>query len=158
MVNQRHCPFCGVPAKQGCAHLALAVPGRDFVHCCVEASHARRQWQALCLHVRDDNARLGNGSMDREDFTWLETAFCDRFLRGLRWFGGMDHEWRTGPKLEQGGFYVLLWSRCPEKLWWELADNIDRQLIDIQALPVGMCASRFGTQGMFPSSHRNTWL
>jgi hypothetical protein len=128
MVNQRYCPFCGIAAKECCAHLALAVPGRDFVQCCINAAQAQKQWGNLCSRVRENHGWSGGASMDREDFTWLETAFCDRFLRELRWFGSMDHEWRTGPKLEQGGFYVLLWSKSPDRLWWELADNIDRQL------------------------------
>ena len=136
MVNQRHCPYCGKAAKLCCQHLALAVPGKDFVRCCVDAAAAARQWKALCVQVREHCRRSGNACTDREDFTWLETAFCERFLKGLRWFGGLDHEWRTGEKLEQGGFYVVLWSKSPRRLWWELLDNIDRQLVALDVLPI----------------------
>ncbi len=59
---------------------------------------------------------------------WLETAFCNEFLRRLRWFGGMEHEWRTGSKLDQGGFVVIVWSRNPQRMWWELRDEFSRQL------------------------------
>ena len=60
---------------------------------------------------------------------WLETAFCEEFLRGLRWFGSMDHEWRSGPKPEQGGFWVLVWSKNPQQLWWELRENLERKTL-----------------------------
>ncbi len=69
----------------------------------------------------------GGWSGTGTDFTWLETAFCDEFLKDLAWFGGMDHEWRSGPKPEQGGFWVLLWSKEPQRLWWELRDELERR-------------------------------
>ena len=45
----------------------------------------------------------------------------------LRWFGGLDHEWRSGPKPTEAGFWVLLWSRDPQRLWWELLDAFEQQ-------------------------------
>ncbi len=130
MVNQRHCPYCQRPARAACDHLALAVPGKDFVRSCVDAAQAQRQWNALCQAVHEDAHGLHSWSPDREDFTWLETAFCERFLKTLHWFGGLDHEWRTGERLDKGGFYVLLWSKSPQRLWWELLDIIEKQLVE----------------------------
>ncbi len=117
MINQRHCPFCKTPAANECAHLALAVEARDFVRRCIDLSHGETSWQTICRTRHDD-------------FTWLETAFCDEFLGGLRWFGAMDHEWRSGPKPEQGGFWVLLWSKNPQKLWWELREELERKTVE----------------------------
>jgi hypothetical protein len=105
----------------------MAVEGRDFVRRCVEAAGAQNIWQALCQSYRDELRRSGEWSPDREDFTWLETAFCERFLKRLRWFGSLDYEWRSGSDPAKGGFCVLLWSRDPERLWWELRDEIERQ-------------------------------
>src|SRR5437879_5809940 len=127
MIGQRHCPFCKAPALSGCAHLALAVEARDFVRRCVELCHGQLKWQALRAARRANRQRTADWSPEREDYTWLETAFCNEFLKPLRWFGAMDYEWRTGPKLEQGGFWVLLWSKDPQRLWWELLDEFDRQ-------------------------------
>ena len=70
---------------------------------------------------------------ERDDFTWLETAFCDEVLKRLTWFGGIDYEWRTGPKPGQGGFWVLLWSKDPQRLWWDLRDEFERQIQKAQA-------------------------
>jgi hypothetical protein len=39
----------------------------------------------------------------------------------------MDHEWRSGPRPEQGGFWVLLWSKNPQRLWWELRGEMERE-------------------------------
>ncbi len=122
MINQRHCPFCQAPASKGCSHLALATEGRDFVRRCIERCEGHGLWQLYCQQCRE-----GTSLPEPHDFTWLETAFCDRFLKHLRWFGGMDYEWRTGPRLDQGGFWVLLWSRDPRRLWWELRDELDRK-------------------------------
>jgi hypothetical protein len=128
MINQRYCPFCKTPAIKACPHLALAVEGRDFVHRCVEASGGHNAWLALCNQLRAQGLRTGNWSPDQDDFTWLETAFCEKFLKRLLWFGGMDHEWRNGPRTDQGGFWVLLWSKDPRQLWWELREEFDRQV------------------------------
>jgi hypothetical protein len=106
------------------------------VQCCIEAAQAHRQWQTLCHSLRSQHRRLGAWSPDREDFTWLETAFCNKFLKDLRWFASMDHEWRTGGNIERGGFYVLLWSKSPARLWWELLDAIERELASINRLPL----------------------
>jgi hypothetical protein len=37
----------------------------------------------------------------------------------------MEYEWRSGPKAGQGGFWVLLWSKDPQRLWWELRDEFE---------------------------------
>jgi hypothetical protein len=126
MMNHKQCPFCHTPALKGCRHLALAVEGRDFVRRCVELSQSHGQWQALCQHRCHRLRTLGDWSPEQEDFTWLETAFCDEFLKSLSWFGGMDHEWRSSSP-EEGGFWVLLWSKDPQRLWWELRDEFERQ-------------------------------
>jgi hypothetical protein len=39
----------------------------------------------------------------------------------------LDYEWRTGPRPQQGGFWVLLWSKDPRQLWWQLREEIERQ-------------------------------
>jgi hypothetical protein len=126
MLSQKHCPFCNSPASRGCPHLAVAAEGRDFVRRCVELCQGERSWRALCEGRRAQLRRTGEWSPEQEDFTWLETAFCDEFLKRLRWFGGMEHEWRSGPKPKQGGFWVLLWSKEPRRLWWELRDEFER--------------------------------
>jgi hypothetical protein len=127
MINQRHCPFCKTAASLGCSHLALAAEGRDFVQRCIESCNGQSLWEALRTQRRDQQRLAGATTPEPEDFTWLETAFCDRFLKHLHWFGGLDYEWRTGPKPEQGGFWVLLWSREPRRLWWELRDEFERR-------------------------------
>src|ERR1043166_7110549 len=127
MIGERHCPICHAPALAECVHLALAVEARDFVRRCIESCEARRQWQAAFQHRGGQSGRSGDWSPEQEDFKWLETAFCNEFLKQLRWFGGMDHEWRSGPRRGQGGFWVLLWSKDPQRLWWELRDEIERQ-------------------------------
>jgi len=129
MIGQRNCPFCRTAALTGCVHLALATEGREFVRRCVELCKGDRQWQALCQRRRGELRTSGEWSPEREDFMWLETAFCNEFLRHLRWFGGMDYEWRSGPKPEQGGFWILLWSKEPQRLWWELQDEFERQSV-----------------------------
>jgi hypothetical protein len=126
-MNQKRCPFCQTPAITGCPHLAVAAEGRSFVRRCVELCEGEKPWRAVCERRRRRGRRTGEWTPEQEDFTWLETAFCDEFLKPLRWFGGMDYEWRSGPKLEQGGFWVLLWSKDPRRLWWELRDELERQ-------------------------------
>ena len=69
----------------------------------------------------------GEWTPERDDYTWLETAFCEEFLKPLSWFGGLEHEWRIGPKGNQAGFLVLLWSKDPRRLWWQLRDELERQ-------------------------------
>ncbi len=126
-MRQKHCPICKTPAATGCKHLAVAVEGRDFVRRCVELCQGEKQWHALCESRRRQRLATGEWSPEREDYTWLETAFCDEFLKRLTWFGGMEYEWRSGPKAKQAGFWVLLWSKDPRRLWWELRDDIERQ-------------------------------
>ncbi len=127
MINQRHCPFCRRPAIDNCNHLAVAVEGRDFVSRCIELCQAQALWRSLCQQRKE-------GQLS-DDFTWLETAFCDQFLKHLRWFGGMDYEWRTGPQLHKGGFWVLVWSKEPRRLWWELRDELE-QRITLPVIPL----------------------
>ena len=95
---------------------------------CVESCQGEKPWQAICEGRRRQGRQTGEWSPEQEDFTWLETAFCEQFLKPLRWFGGMDYEWRSGPGLRQGGFWVLLWSKDPKRLWWELRDEFERQV------------------------------
>ncbi len=128
MINQQHCPFCKTPALAGCEHLAVAAEGRDFVRRCVELSQGQKQWRVLCQSRHQRGLASGEWSPEREDYTWLETAFCEEFLKRLRWFGGMEHEWRAGPKPPHAGFWVLLWSKDPQRLWWELHDEFERQI------------------------------
>jgi hypothetical protein len=42
----------------------------------------------------------------------------------------MEYEWRAGPKPKQTGFWVLLWSKDPRQLWWELRDEFERQTLE----------------------------
>ena len=111
----------------GCEHLAVAAEGRDFVRHCVELCQGEKQWHALREWRHRQGVASGEWSPEREDYTWLETAFCHEFLKRLRWFGGMEYEWRSGPKGSQTGFWVLLWSKDPQRLWWELHDEFERQ-------------------------------
>ena len=127
-MDQKNCPYCRIPAIARCAHLALACEGRDFVRRCIEVSQAQSYWQRLCDGRRGRLQRSGDWSPERDDFTWLETAFCDEFLKKLRWFGGMDHEWRSGPAAGQAGFWVLLWSKDPQRLWWELREAFEHEI------------------------------
>jgi hypothetical protein len=107
--------------------LAIAVEGRDFVRRCVELSQGERQWRGVCESRRRRRRLTGEWSPEQEDYTWLETAFCEAFLKRLRWFGSMEYEWRSGPNLKQGGFWVIVWSKDPQRLWWELRDEFERQ-------------------------------
>lgn len=128
MNQKKSCPFCQKPAAAGCDHLALAVEGREFVRRCVQASDAQSGWDALCRQALEGTRSPSGAWMaNNNDYTWLETAFCDRFLKHLSWFGGMDYEWRSGPQPGKSGFCVLLWSRHPQRLWWELRDEIGNQ-------------------------------
>ena len=127
MIDQKHCPFCRTPAATGCKHLAVEAEGRDFVRRCIESCEGEKQWRAVCEWRRRQRLATGEWSPEREDYTWLETAFCDEFLKRLTWFGGMEYEWRSGPKARQAGFWVLLWSKDPRQLWWELRDEFERQ-------------------------------
>jgi hypothetical protein len=135
MLSEKLCPFCGAPAITGCAHLALATEARAFVSRCVDLCHGAKPWQTIRA-LSDRRRRFqADWAAENDDFTWLETAFCERFLKRLRWFGGMDHEWRTGPKEGQGGFWVLLWSKDPQRLWWELRDEFEFQSLEESHLP-----------------------
>jgi hypothetical protein len=127
MIGPKHCPYCHGPASRGCGHLALAAEGREFVRRCVELCAGQRQWRSVCEVRRRRKRQTGEWTPERDDFQWLETAFCDEFLKRLAWFGSIDYEWRSGPKPGQGGFWVLLWSKDPRRLWWDLRDEFERQ-------------------------------
>jgi hypothetical protein len=127
MIDQKHCPYCRTPAATGCKHLAVAAEGRDFVRRCVELCQGEKQWRGLGEQRRRQRVLTGEWSPEREDYTWLETAFCEQFLKRLTWFGEMQYELRSGPKPNQAGFWVLLWSKDPRQLWWELRDEFERQ-------------------------------
>jgi hypothetical protein len=147
MMQQRSCPFCHTPAIHGCAHLAVAVEGRDFVRRCVELSQGQKQWQAVCEARRKQGRLTGEWSPEQDDYTWLETAFCDAFLKRLRWFGSMDYEWRSGPGMRQAGFWVLVWSKDPRRLWWELRDEFERQATEWPSPKLEMGHPRPGGMG-----------
>ena len=108
------CPYCRNPATKGCAHLALATAPRDFVWLCIEQSASTFDWRGICK--RDENA----------DFLWLETAFCERFLKPLHWFGNLSYEWRERGSSATRDQLAILWSPSPRKLWWELRDHIEK--------------------------------
>jgi len=129
MLDPKHCPFCNKQAAARCMHLAVAAEGRDFVRRCVELCQGQTQWQALCATRRRHSLVTGDWSPEQDDFTWLETAFCQEFLKRLHWFGAMDYEWRSGPSAVRSGFWVLLWSKDPRRLWWELRDEFERQAL-----------------------------
>lgn len=93
------------------------------------------QWRLLCEQKHHLRHQAREWSPEQEDFMWLETAFCDTFLKHLTWFGGMDYEWRSGPRPEQGGFWVLLWSKDPQRLWWELRDEFERRASSLPVVP-----------------------
>jgi hypothetical protein len=93
----------------------------------VELCEGQKQWRLLRENRHRQGLASGEWSPEREDYTWLETAFCDEFLKPLRWFGSMEYEWRSGPKPAEAGFWVLLWSKDPQRLWWELHDEFERQ-------------------------------
>ena len=65
----------------GCEHLAVAAEGRDFVRRCVELCQGEKQWRALCESRHQQGLASGEWSPEREDYTWLETAFCEEFLK-----------------------------------------------------------------------------
>ena len=135
MINQKYCPYCKTPAATGCKHLAVAAEGRDFVRRCVELCQGEKQWHGLGEQRRRQRVLTGEWSPEREDYTWLETAFCEKFLRRLTWFGDLQYELRSGPKHNQVGFWVLLWSKDPRQLWWELRDEFERQAQETQPKP-----------------------
>ena len=118
---------------------------------CVELCQGQSQWHTLCQQHRTYHHQNGNWSPEQEDFMWLETAFYDKFLKNLLWFGGLDHEWRTGPRHDQGGFWVLLWSKDPHRLWWELRDEFEREATKLQ---VPLKATRLKT----PEDLSPRWL
>jgi hypothetical protein len=135
MINQKYCPFCRTSAARSCGHLALAAEAREFVRRCVDRCQGQMQWRLLCEQKHHLRHQAREWSPEQEDFMWLETAFCDTFLKHLTWFGGMDYEWRSGPRPEQGGFWVLLWSKDPQRLWWELRDEFERRASSLPVVP-----------------------
>ena len=112
----------------GCTHLALAVEGRDFVRRCVELCQGEKQWRALGEWRRRQRIATGEWSPEREDYTWLETAVLRRIPQAADLVRGAGVP-TGGPTLRpaQAGFWVLLWSKDPRQLWWELRDEFERQ-------------------------------
>jgi hypothetical protein len=140
MNGNRNCPYCKSPAATGCEHLALAAAPRDFVRLCVEKSHAEYVWRFICARN------------ERADFTWLETTFCERFLKPLGYFGVMEYEWREGTKPGQKDLWVLMWSRSPQQLWWELRDAIGIQAEAVRDEPPPKAAVSCPVCGKDPDS------
>jgi hypothetical protein len=140
----------------GCEHLALAAEGRDFVRRCVELCQGEKQWRVLCETRHQQGLASGEWSPEREDYTWLETAFCDEFLKPLTWFAGIEYEWRSGSKPAQAGFWVLLWSKVPKRLWWELRDEFERQ--GREERPKGAGSPKSEVRNSKPEGRRQTSL
>ena len=113
------CPVCGASSGAGCKHLALATSATDFIRRAVETCQAEPLWRSICK--------------GGEDFTWLESAFCDRFIRALHWFAGLSYDWRDGAKPGQRDHWVLLWSSEPRGLWWDLRDRLEEEAAQNEA-------------------------
>ena len=96
----------------------------------------------MCEASRRKQRLTGEWAPEKDDFTWLETAFCEEFLKHLTVVRGMEHEWRSGPSARQGGFWVLLWSKDPQRLWWELRDEFERQAAKQKTAEVRQRAAR----------------
>ncbi len=133
-MDQKLCPFCRTPSRRGCVHLALASDGPDFVRRCIDICHGHRPWEILCGDFGGEEEKPSRArerakglAMRPFDFTWIETAFCDKFLKHLSWFRGLDHEWRTTSDGKQGGLWALLWSKDPQLLWCELLEELKQQ-------------------------------
>ena len=116
MSSEAICPYCQARAAQSCGHLALSAAPGDFVILCVEQAAAQTQWKQFCQ------------AHPKADFTWLETSFGERFLKPLRWHGSVDYEWRTRTDSKTREQVVVLWSKDPRRLWWELNDQIAAEL------------------------------
>lgn len=114
------CPFCNAAARAGCNHLALAAPATEFIARCVEHCHAGPLWQQI---LKTDIYDRWSGA---GDFSWSEFAFCHRFLKLLRWFGAMEHQWRDDGRAHGREQFALLWSKDPRRLWWELRDYLEQ--------------------------------
>jgi len=140
----------------GCEHLALAAEGRDFVRRCVELCQGEKQWRVLCDTRHQQGVASGEWSPEREDYTWLETAFCHEFLKPLTWFTGIEYEWRSGSKPAHAGFWVLLWSKAPKRLWWELRDEFERQIRE--GRPKGAGSPKSEVRGPKSEGRRQTSL
>ena len=124
------CRYCRSRAAAGCEHLALAAAPGDFVRLCIEHADAPSAWRTLC----EQNPRA--------DFTWLETDFAERFLTALHWFGGVEYEWRRPDEATTAReLWVLLWSKNPQRLWWELYDRLTSAAAAETASPAASAVS-----------------
>ena len=123
MKADAQCPFCRVAAATGCPHLALAADPRDFVARCVALAQAQTIWPKL------------TGQNPSADFLWLETDFCENLLRPLAHFSAMEYEWHLPANARRRQVRVLLWSRAPQKLWWELRDRLEGKLASEPPVP-----------------------
>jgi hypothetical protein len=134
-----NCPFCRAPASQRCEHLALAVKSPQFIARCVQAARAEDLWGRYCQQTRKLQREEGGGELP--DFTWIESAFCDEFLKRLEWFGAMTYEWRKpGPPNQNSDLWVRLWSKNPQRLWWQLRDKLEQHLAQTGNLPAAQPA------------------
>lgn len=107
--------------------MAIAVKSQHFVTRCVQAAQAEALWGRFCRQTREVQREEGWGELP--DFTWIESAFSDEFLKQLEWFGGISYEWRAAEPPHQGGdLWVLVWSKDPQKLWWQLRDKLEKHL------------------------------
>lgn len=131
------CPYCQSPTATPCPHLALVTEPRDFVRRCIESCHGEAAWKRLCRE------------REKEDFTWLETAFAERFFKPLVWFGSVQQEWRKAAKSNHREPWLLLWSPNPQKFWWELHDKLEYQA-NIASFPTAPDSVRCPVCGKSP--------
>src|SRR6266487_3858369 len=129
MTEGKYCPFCGAASARSCPHLALAARATEFVGRCIENCHGEASWQVL-MNNRGNALLLYRFGSD--DFLWLETSFSFQFLERLGLFGRMEYEWREGGRASVREMWVLLWSKQPQRLWWQLWDELERQTDDFK--------------------------
>jgi hypothetical protein len=133
MSETKNCPFCKTPASQRCEHLALVVRSPQLIAHCVGAARAEDLWERYCQQTRSRQREESGGELP--DFTWLESSFCDEFLKRLEWFGQMTYEWRNAVPPEQGkDLWVWLWSKHPQRLWWQLRDKLEQHLAKTESV------------------------
>lgn len=138
MTEGKVCPFCGAKAATGCAHLALAARATDFVERCVERCQGEWFWQLL---INNECNPLWLHRFRKDDFLWLESSFSSQFMEPLVWFGRMEYEWREGGPASGREMWVLLWSKDPQRFWWNLRDELENQTdgFERSGEPSGQC-------------------
>jgi hypothetical protein len=131
MNEKRPCPYCAPAPNRECEHLAIAVKSQHFVTRCVQAAQAEALWERFCRRTREMQREEGWGELP--DFTWIESAFCDEFLKRLEWFGEINYEWRdAGTGSGSGDLWAVVWSKDPQKMWWQLRDRLERHLAETE--------------------------